>query len=140
LVSMPGHGKTGPEAGYIAYGTQVEQLAGLVSVTGYEGGVPHKSGISYGDPVAGTLAAGAVMTALLYRRRTGRGQYVDLAQREALTGMIGEFVLHYGMTRRLPERTGNAHPSWAPHGVYPCAGDDAWVAIAVRSDEEFAAL
>src|SRR5579884_2582240 len=122
LVSMPGHGKTGPEAGYIAYGTNVEQLAGLVSITGYEGGEPHKSGISYGDPIAGTMAAGAVLTALLYRRRTGRGQWVDLAQREALTGLLGEYVVHYSMTRRLPERTGNSHPAWAPHGVFPCAG------------------
>jgi crotonobetainyl-CoA:carnitine CoA-transferase CaiB-like acyl-CoA transferase len=140
LVSMPGHGKTGPEAGYIAYGTHVEQLAGLVSITGYEGGEPHKSGISYGDPISGTAAAGAVMVALLHRRRTGRGQFVDLAQREALTTLLGEYVVGYSMTHCLPTPTGNAHPAWAPHGVYPCAGPDQWVAIAVRDDEEFAAL
>jgi crotonobetainyl-CoA:carnitine CoA-transferase CaiB-like acyl-CoA transferase len=156
LVSMPGHGKTGPEAGYIAYGTNVEQLAGLVSITGYEGGEPHKSGISYGDPIAGTAAAGAVMAALLYRRRTGRGQWVDLAQREGLTTLLGEYVVHYSMTKRVPGPEGNGHPSWAPHGVYRCAGpegpldegqgsasqtsNDRWVAIAVRNDGEFTAL
>ena len=156
LVSMPGHGKTGPEAGYIAYGTHVEQLAGLVSITGYEGDVPHKSGISYGDPVSGTAAAGAVMAALLYRRRTGRGQFVDLSQRESLTTLLGEYVVGYSMTGRVPGPQGNGHPAWAPHGVFRCDGqggpsseaegrasqtsNDQWVAIAVRSDAEFAAL
>jgi len=140
LVSMPGHGKTGPEAGYIAYGTNVEQLAGLVSITGYQGGEPHKSGISYGDPISGTAAAGAVMAALLYRRRSGHGQFIDLAQREALTTLLGEYVVGYSMTGELPRPAGNAHPAWAPHGVYPCAGEDRWLALAVRSDAEFRAL
>ncbi|HZQ35377.1 MAG TPA: CoA transferase, partial [Dehalococcoidia bacterium] len=140
LVSMPGHGKTGPEAGHIAYGTHVEQLAGLVSITGYEGEVPHKSGISYGDPVSGTAAAGAVMAALLYRRRTGRGQFVDLSQRESLTTLLGEYVVGYSMTSRVPGPQGNGHPAWAPHGVFRCDGQDQWVAIAVRNDAEFAAL
>jgi crotonobetainyl-CoA:carnitine CoA-transferase CaiB-like acyl-CoA transferase len=140
LISMPGHGKTGPEARHVAYGTNVEQLAGLVSITGYEGGEPHKSGVSYGDPVSGTAAAGAIMTALLYRRRTGNGQFIDLAQREALTTLLGEFVVHYGMTRRLPRPSGNSHPAWAPHGAFPCAGDDQWLTIAVRDDAEFASL
>ncbi len=149
LVSMPGHGKTGPEAGYIAYGTNVEQLAGLVSITGYEGGEPHKSGISYGDPISGTAAAGAVMAALLYRRRSGRGQFIDLAQREALTTLLGEYVVGYSMTGELPRPAGNRHPAWAPHGVFRCAGrpvagtatsEDRWLALAVRSDAEFASL
>jgi crotonobetainyl-CoA:carnitine CoA-transferase CaiB-like acyl-CoA transferase len=120
LVSMPGHGKTGPEKDFIAYGTNVEQLAGLVSLTGYEGGPPQKSGISYGDPIAGTGAAGAVALALIHRDRTGHGQYVELAQRESLTALIGEEVVGYSMTGRLPERLGNRDRQHAPHGVYPC--------------------
>lgn len=140
LVSMPGHGKTGPEAGRVAYGTNVEQLAGLVSISGYSDGPPQKSGISYGDPVAGTAAAGAVLMALLQRRRTGKGQYVEVAQRESLTALIGEFLVGYSITGTLPPRTGNRHPFYAPHGCYPAAGNDQWVTIACRSDEEFAAL
>jgi crotonobetainyl-CoA:carnitine CoA-transferase CaiB-like acyl-CoA transferase len=140
LVSMPAHGGGGPESHRIAYGTNVEQVAGLTSVTGYVGGEPHKSGISYGDPVAGIAAAGAVGAALLYRRRTGRGQYVELAQRETMTSLIGEFVVGYGMNGRQPPFLGNRHRSMAPHGVYPCAGDDQWLALAVGSDEEFAGL
>jgi crotonobetainyl-CoA:carnitine CoA-transferase CaiB-like acyl-CoA transferase len=140
LVSMPAQGGGGPESHHMAYGTNVEQLGGLTSLTGYVGGEPHKSGISYGDPVAGVAAAGAVGAALLHRRRTGRGQYVELAQRENMTNLIGEFVVGYGMNGRQPPFLGNRHRSMAPHGVYPCAGDDQWLALAVGSDEEFAGL
>jgi crotonobetainyl-CoA:carnitine CoA-transferase CaiB-like acyl-CoA transferase len=140
LVSMPGHGKNGPERDFVAYGTNVEQLAGLVSLSGYIDGPPQKSGISYGDPVAGIAAAGAVLLALLHRRRTGRGQYVELAQRETLTNLLGEAVVGYGITHQIPPRTGNRHPFYAPHGCYPAAGEDRWVTIACRNDAEFAAL
>jgi crotonobetainyl-CoA:carnitine CoA-transferase CaiB-like acyl-CoA transferase len=140
LVSMPGHGKGGPESDYIAYGTHVEQMAGLTSLTGYPGDEPHKSGISYGDPVAGIAAAGAVAAALLYRRRTGRGQEVEVAQRETMTNLIGEFVVGYSMNGRQPPPLGNRHRSMAPHGAYPCAGEDRWLAVAVGSDAEFAGL
>ncbi len=140
LVSMPGHGKTGPERDFVAYGTNVEQLAGLASLTGYRDGPPQKTGISYGDPVAGAAAAGALVLALLARKRTGLGQYVEIAQREALTGLIGEYIVGYSMNRRLPERIGNRHPFLAPHGCFPCAGDDTWITIACRSDDEFTSL
>jgi crotonobetainyl-CoA:carnitine CoA-transferase CaiB-like acyl-CoA transferase len=68
-VSMPGHGKTGPERDYVAYGSNVEQLAGLVSLSGYEGGEPMKTGFSYGDPMAGT----ALVAGLMAVRRRNRG-------------------------------------------------------------------
>jgi crotonobetainyl-CoA:carnitine CoA-transferase CaiB-like acyl-CoA transferase len=140
LVSMPAHGKSGPEAGHIAYGTHVEQLAGLVSLTGYPDRGPHKSGISYGDPVAGISAAAALCAALLYRRRTGHGRWVEVAQRESMTSVIGEFFVGFGMNGCQPPLLGNRHRSMAPHGCYPCAGEDRWLAIGVGSDAEFAAL
>jgi crotonobetainyl-CoA:carnitine CoA-transferase CaiB-like acyl-CoA transferase len=140
LVSMPGHGKSGPEKDYVAYGTNVEQLAGLCHLTGYAGGPPQKTGISYGDPVAGIAAAGAIALALWDRRRTGHGQYIEVAQRENLTSMIGEQVLAYGITGREPERRGNRHSSMAPHGCYPCSGDDQWLTIACEGDSHFVAL
>jgi len=140
LVSMPGHGRTGPESSYVTYGSQVEQLSGLTSLTGYRGEGHHKSGISYGDPIAGTMAAGAVLTALWRRRRTGKGGYFEVAQREAMTTVIGEYVVGYGMNQRQPPLLGNRHPTMAPHGVYRCRGDDRWLAIAVGSDDEFERL
>jgi crotonobetainyl-CoA:carnitine CoA-transferase CaiB-like acyl-CoA transferase len=68
------------------------------------------------------------------------GQYVEIAQRESLTNLIGEFVVGYSMNHRLPERIGNRHPWMAPHGCYPATGDDEWVTIACRDDRDFAAL
>jgi len=140
LVSISAHGKEGPEAGHVAYGTHAEQLAGLVSLTGYPDRGPHKSGISYGDPVAGISAAAALCAALLYRRRTGRGRWVEVAERESMTSLIGEFFVGFSMNGRQPPLLGNRHRSMAPHGCYPCAGEDRWLAIAVASDAEFAAL
>jgi crotonobetainyl-CoA:carnitine CoA-transferase CaiB-like acyl-CoA transferase len=140
MVSMPAHGKSGPEKDYVAYGTNVEQLAGLASLSGYAGGPPQKTGISYGDPMAGIAAAGAVALALWDRRRTGLGQHIEVAQRENLIGAIGEFVVAHAMNGREPERRGNRHSSMAPHGCYPCAGDDQWVTIACEDDAQFDAL
>ncbi len=140
LVSMPSHGLWGPEADRTAYGSHMEQLAGLASLSGYPDGPPQKTGISYGDPVAGTAAAGAIIAALLYRRATGRGQHIEVAQWEAFLSFAGEFFLEYSMTGREPARLGNGHASMAPQGVYQCEGDDSWIAIAVGSDAEFAAL
>jgi len=148
LVSMPGHGKSGPERDFIAYGTNVEQLSGLCHLTGYADGPPQKTGISYGDPMAGIAAAGAVALALWDRRRSGRGQYIEVAQRENLINVIGEYIVAYSMNGREPPRAGNRHSSMAPHGCYPCAptgarlgaGDDQWLTIACEDDGQFASL
>jgi crotonobetainyl-CoA:carnitine CoA-transferase CaiB-like acyl-CoA transferase len=140
LVSMPSHGLWGPEAHYLAYGTHIEQLGGLSSLSGYPDGPPQRSGISYGDPMAGTIAAAATIAALLYRRWTGLSQHVEAAQWESFLPYVGEFFLEYSMTGALPSRRGNRHSSMAPHGAYRCEGEDSWVAIAVGSDDEFAAL
>ncbi len=140
VVSMPGHGGSGPERDFIAYGTNVEQLSGLCHLTGYAGGPPQKTGISYGDPMAGITAAAAVALALWDRRRSGRGQYIEVAQRENLINLIGEQIVGYSMNGREPPRRGNRHSSMAPHGCYPCRGDDEWLTIACEDDAQFAAL
>ena len=139
-LSMPGHGKTGPEAGYVTYGTNVEQLAGLVSVSGYEGGEPLKTGFSYGDPAAGVAVPAAVALGLRQRERTGEAVFIDLAQRENLTGFVGEFVVDYAMNGQPRAPAGNTHPRFAPHGVYRSAGEDRWIAVACEDDAQFAAL
>lgn len=159
VVSMPGFAKRGSERDLAGYGPTIEQLGGLIQLTGYPGEGPEKSGISYGDPIAGTLAAGALIAALLRRRRTGQGAVVEVSQRDNMLNMIGEAVLDYGMNRRLPERRGNRHRWLAPHGCYPSlplpeaegrplgrAGQpmgvatDRWITIAVTTDAQWQAL
>lgn len=145
LISMPSHGKSGPEKHHVAYGTNVEQLSGLASITGYPGLGPHKSPIAYGDPNAGAIAAAAALAALLHRRETGEGQHVEVAQWEAMIGTIGEHVLAHQMSLRdgddgeFGDNLGNRHISRV-QGVYECSTPDEWVAVSVGSDAEFGAL
>jgi crotonobetainyl-CoA:carnitine CoA-transferase CaiB-like acyl-CoA transferase len=140
LVSLSSHGRSGPERDFVANGADIEALGGLTAISGYLGGGPQKTGVAYGDAVAGIAAAGAVALALWHRRRAGEGQHVEVAAWETMVGLIGEYVLGYGMNGRLPQPMGNRHSSMAPHGCYACAGDDQWVAIAVEDDEQFAAF
>ena len=140
VVTMPGHGRTGPERDFVTYGTTIEALSGLAHLSGYEDGPPHKTGIAYPDPLAGVAAAAAVSLALWDRRRTGLGQYIELAQRENMISVIGEFVVAFSLNGREPPRRGNRDLSMAPHGCYPCLGDDQWITIACEDDAQFAAL
>lgn len=141
LVSMAGFGKTGPERDLVGYGPIIEQMAGLTSLTGYgDDGVPYKTGISYGDPVSGLAAAGALVLALIRRRRSGEGAYIDLAQREVMAQMLGEAFAAASLRDEKPVHHGNRHPRFAPQGVYPCAGEDQWLALSVRDDAEWRAL
>ncbi|MBI2847117.1 MAG: CoA transferase [Chloroflexi bacterium] len=140
MISLSGFGANGPYRDYVAYGANIEPMSGLSSLTGYKDGSPTRTGIPYADPVAAFHAAFAVMAALEYRKRTGKGQHIDLAQYETLTRFIGEAILDYSMNKRAPKRGGNRHSFMAPHGAYRCSGEDSWVAIAASSDEEWQAL
>lgn len=137
MVSMPGFGTYGPQGHFVSYGSDIEPNAGITNLMGYRGSGPLRHGEAYADPSAGVHAAQAILTALFYRRRTGRGQYVDLAQSESMIGLIGEHILAYSMNGREPERIGNRHPEFAPQGCYRCRGEDKWVAISISNDEEW---
>ena len=93
-----------------------------------------------GPRIRAINAANAILTALFYRKRTGKGQYIDLSQAEATICLVGESVLGYALNGQVPPRIGNRHPFYAPHNTYPCKGEDQWVAIAVTSEEEWQAL
>lgn len=140
MVSMPGYGLTGPYRDRVSWGTTLEPEAGLSSLMGYPDRGPMRLGVAYPDPVAGVHAAAAVLMALWYRRRTGWGQHIDLAQIETATAVIGEAFLGYQLTGRRPERLGNRHPWMVPHGCYPCRGDDRWLTISARHDDDWRAL
>jgi crotonobetainyl-CoA:carnitine CoA-transferase CaiB-like acyl-CoA transferase len=140
MLSMPGFGARGPYRDYMSYGPAIEPMTGLTGLLGYPGEGPLATAIAYPDAVAGVTAAAAVLTALVHQRRTGEGQYLDLSQLEATTCLLGEFLIATQLAGRQPERRGNAHPLWAPHGTYRCRGEDEWVSIAVRSDDEWRRL
>jgi len=141
LVSMAGFGKTGAEKDQVGFGPIIEQMGGVASTTGYgDDGEPYKTGVSYGDPVGGIAAAGAVALALIHRKKTGKGTFVDLAQRETMATMIGQAFVASSLRGAEPVHRGNRSDRWAPQGIYPCAGEDQWIAISVRSDDEWRAL
>jgi benzylsuccinate CoA-transferase BbsF subunit len=143
MIAMSGYGATGPEREFVSYGPAQVPLSGMSSLTGYAGAPPMHVGISYGDPTGGLHGAFTVLAALLYRQRTGRGQYIDLSQQETTIAVLPEGIMDFSMNGTQPPRQGNRDPLMAPHGVFRCAGEQRWVALAVRNDEEwrrFAAL
>ena len=140
MMSMSGYGATGPDKDFVSYGPAQVPMSGLSSLTGYKGWQPMHVGMSYGDPTAGLHAAFAVIAALFYRDRTGKGQYIDMSQWESSMVVIGEAFMHQIMNGAAPERDGSHDPHMAPHNVYRCAGEDRWIAIGCASDEEFGAL
>lgn len=134
LVSMAGYGKTGPEREQVGFGPIIEQMSGLASLTGYgDDGVPMKTGLSYGDPVAGMAAASAVSLALIRRRKTGEGAFIDLGQREVLSTFIGEAFVAASLRGEAPVQRGNRDARYFAQGVYRCAGEEQWLAITMRT-------
>ncbi len=140
MLRMPSYGCTGPYSAYMGNGGTTEPMSGIASALGYPDGPPMNSGFMHTDPYAGYVACGAILIALHHRSRTGKGQVVDLSQQETSIGLMAEHVIEYSMSGRLPARNANADISMAPHGNYPCDGDDSWVAISVRNDGEWVRL
>jgi len=140
MASMSGYGQTGPYRDWSAYGMGLEAASGISAATGYRDGPPIRSGLSFTDPLTGVLAAGAVLAALHYRQRTGRGQFIDLSQQEGAIAVLGAALMDYQMNGRLAQRTGNRSSWAAPQGCYRCRGDDDWLVISIENDEEWAAF
>jgi crotonobetainyl-CoA:carnitine CoA-transferase CaiB-like acyl-CoA transferase len=138
-VSMPPFGAGGPWHSYRAYGSTVEQASGLPHLNGHPEDPPTMTHVALGDPVAGVYAAGALLLGLLHQQRTGEGQRIDLSQVEALA-TLGLHGLAEQIAGKTPARRGNRHAQCAPQGVYPCAGDDAWVTLTVESDAQYTEL
>jgi crotonobetainyl-CoA:carnitine CoA-transferase CaiB-like acyl-CoA transferase len=139
-MSMPAFGAASPWAEARAYGSTLEQAAGLPMVTGWPGDPPTMNHIAYGDPIGGLSACPALLTALLHRQRTGEGQHIDLSQVECLFPLVAPWLIELAVTGRVPPKTGNRHPRHVPHGCFACDGHDAWVVIAVTDDGAWQAL
>jgi benzylsuccinate CoA-transferase BbsF subunit len=135
-------GQTGPYARTVGWGPTTQAYAGLCDITGYPGPESFPCGIggTWPDFAIGTAMVFFLLAALNHRDHTGEGQHLDLSMAEMVATMMPEAMLEVFLTGRDPIREGNRDASMAPHGVYPVAGDDQWIAIAVASDAEFAAL
>lgn len=139
FVSMGMYGNDGPLAYQTGYAPCFVALGGLSALVGQEGEAPAGMNIRYADSTFGTAAAYAVLVALVHRRRTGEGQFIDVSAVETMTSMIGDSVMDYSLNGRIAACDGNRHAEMAPHGVYRCDGAD-WIAIAVSSDTAWRAL
>ena len=149
MISLSGYGDTGPYHEYVAYGPAQVPLSGLSSLTGYRGFPPMHAGFSYADPNAGVHGAFAILAALFHRKKTGAGQYIDMAQWECAMDLLAEGILEYTMNGREPERNGNRDPFMAPHGIFKCQDlpekvmdmtIDRWVSIVCADDAEWGRL
>jgi crotonobetainyl-CoA:carnitine CoA-transferase CaiB-like acyl-CoA transferase len=151
-ISMSGLGHTGPRASYVSYGPTLQALGGYTRMMADRDGEPAGYGYSYADMSGGYTGALAALIALYHRKRTGRGQFVDLSQFEAVLGVIGPSLLDIsinGREQQPPMYDPQEGPA-APHGVYRCRDasappddrtgehhDDRWVAISVRTQAEW---
>lgn len=136
MVSISGLGHYGPSKDYYMYVPGMEGMSGLTFNTGYPDKEPLLSGHAYGDWVTGVNAAAALMTALFYRQKTGKGQYVDVSGREAVACHIGDIIMEYTLNKRVRTRAGNRDVS-AIQGCYRCQGDDSWVNITIENDGQW---
>jgi crotonobetainyl-CoA:carnitine CoA-transferase CaiB-like acyl-CoA transferase len=137
-VSSQGFGGGGPHSAYPCYGPMLSAASGMLSIWKQpDDPYPAGSNSPLPDHMASKHVAIAVLAALDYKRRTGKGQFIDLAQTEVAAALIGEHYLEYTMNKREPQAVGNFCPYAAPHGCYPCQGQDNWVAISVFTNEEW---
>ena len=142
MISMPSFGSDGPECNARGYGNTVEAMAGVTGLTGYHDGDGQRYTLSnaLGDPVGGLHGVFALMVALRERERTGRGQWIELAQVESLIPFVGDAIVDFQFTGKVPAARGNRHREHAPHGIYRCAGDDNWIALACETDDQWQSL
>ena len=137
MVSSTMLGQSGPDKAYRGFGQHGAAIAGWGSTLAYpddEAVVPFSA---YTDYIGARYIAIAVIAALEYRRRTGKGQYIDNSQVEGSIDFLTQGVLDYSANQRLPQRLENRDPSFAPHGAYRCQGQDRWCVIAVATDQEW---
>ena len=139
-TSVAAFGRSGPLKDYSGLHSIINAFCGLTDVTGYKDGHQRLLGSYFPDVVSATYATMATLTALHDRRRTGQGHHVDVAMTEALMTLITEPMVARAVGSYEPVRDGSHHPLHAPHSVYPAAGDDQWIGIAVRTDTEWAGL
>jgi benzylsuccinate CoA-transferase BbsF subunit len=136
MLSSCMQGQTGPHYRHPGFGPHLAALSGFKYLTGWPDRRPMNLG-PYTDFVAPLFSVTAILAALAYRRRTGKGQYIDMAQFENAVQFMSPHLLDYQVNGRIAERKGNHYPYAAPHNAYRCLGEDRWCAIAVFTEEQW---
>jgi crotonobetainyl-CoA:carnitine CoA-transferase CaiB-like acyl-CoA transferase len=142
MLSMSAMGQGGPWKDYVAFAPTLHALSGLTQLTSLRKDPPLGLGYAYADIVAGLYAAFGVLAALEYRDRTGRGQYIDLSEYEAICTLMGPFLLDASVNQKeiLPPVDPSDYMGAGPHGCYRCSGEDRWCVISVCSEAEWQSL
>ena len=142
MFSMPATGLYGPLKDLRTYGLSLTSTTGLDSTVGYSDHDILPMENAFSDPFNGVFGAYAILTALAHKKRTGQGQQIDFSQQEAVMQMVGPAFMDYSLNGRIAGPLGNRHPlgGAAPHGVFPCAGEDQWISLAVSNEVEWSAL
>ena len=141
MVRMPAFGNEGPYKNYRTWGNHMEALAGHPLLRAYpdEDASRGPSGVP-SDAAGGIGGALAFVMGLRHRNKTGKGILIEAPTAENFVPFLGDFVMDYSMNGRVHTQLGNGHPFLAPHNVYKCAGDERWITIACRNDDEFRTL
>ena len=140
MVSSCLMGQTGPFSKFAGYGNLAAAMCGFGNLCGWPDRAPAGPYGSYTDCVAPRFTIASILAALEYRRRTGCGQYIELSQAEASMHFLAPALLDFIANDYVQTPQGNRDRDFAPHGVYPCAGEDSWIAIACTTDEQWHAL
>jgi crotonobetainyl-CoA:carnitine CoA-transferase CaiB-like acyl-CoA transferase len=133
-LSTTGYGDSGPNASYVTWGSNIEAISGLSALTGFPERDCAFTQFAYPDALSALHGLVAVMAALDHRRRSGIGQHISLSQFEATVASAGSAMMEALAVGREPERLGNRSRRMAPHGSYPCAGEDRWCVISVGDE------
>ncbi|HLI79177.1 MAG TPA: CoA transferase [Candidatus Binataceae bacterium] len=140
MVSSCLMGQTGPFSKFAGYGNLAAAISGFGNLCGWPDRAPAGPYGSYTDCVAPRFTISSILAALEYRRRTGRGQYIDISQAEASMTFLAPAILEYTANGRVQRPSADRDRLMAPHGAYPCAGEDSWIAIACGGDADWSAL
>lgn len=140
-LRAPMQGLWGPHRDFAGFGAIMTPFAGMSFLSGFPHRPPIGLGTNYTDYVINPgQEVVAIMAALHYRNRTGKGQFIEVAQIESAVAVLGPAIMDYTVNGRLQERMGNRHPYASPHGAFRCQGNDRWIAIAVFNDQEWQGL
>jgi crotonobetainyl-CoA:carnitine CoA-transferase CaiB-like acyl-CoA transferase len=137
MATVTGYGYHGAFAPFQAMAPPMHAYAGTCASTGYPGGSPEQTFMTYGDVVSGLMAVPSILAALHERETTGVGRFIDVAMAEAMIAVTPEPVLHAQLFGEEVPRRGNEQEGFAPHGCYPAAGRDRWIAIAAFDDAQW---